>query len=119
VKDGPHHRPDRPKEAAVPAERHETVRREIVELLSGRELSAQEISGAVRISIREALGHLEHIEKSLRKREARLIVVPSVCNKCGFVFAKRERLKKPGRCPVCRGETISEPRYAIGGNPQA
>jgi hypothetical protein len=39
--------------------------------------------------------------------------MPAVCKKCGFVFAKREKLKRPGKCPVCRGESIREPRFTI------
>jgi hypothetical protein len=34
-------------------------------------------------------------------------------NKCGFIFRKRDRLKKPGRCPVCHGEHIQDPLFSI------
>ncbi|MBA3060962.1 MAG: transcriptional regulator, partial [Nitrospirae bacterium] len=38
---------------------------------------------------------------------------PAECAKCSFVFRKRERLKKPGKCPICRSEFIQEPLFLI------
>jgi predicted Zn-ribbon and HTH transcriptional regulator len=102
------------REPFVPAERHETVRREIVEQLKGRTLSPKDISGAVHISVKEVYEHLEHIRRSLTKREDHLTVIPAECKKCGFIFRKRERLTKPGKCPVCRSETIEEPLFSLG-----
>lgn len=55
------------------------------------------------------------IRQSLHGGEVRLEVEAATCRKCGFVFAKRERPDRPGRCPVCRGESISEPRFSIRG----
>ena len=92
-------------------EQHDTLRHEIVSLLDGDELSAREISAAIGIAEKEVYGHLEHIQ--LHKRDLHLLITPAVCRKCGFVFRKRERLKKPGKCPVCRGELISEPLFSI------
>jgi hypothetical protein len=40
-------------------------------------------------------------------------VTPAECRKCGFVFQKREKLKKPGKCPICRSESIEEPLFGI------
>ena len=99
------------KEPFVPAEQHDTLRHGIVSLLDGDELTAREISEALGICEKEVYGHLEHIR--LHKRDLHLLITPAVCRKCGFVFRKRERLKKPGRCPVCRGELISEPLFSI------
>jgi predicted Zn-ribbon and HTH transcriptional regulator len=103
----------RDKEPPVPAERHETIRQEIMEVLEGRTLSAKEISGLVGVSAREAYEHLEHIHRSAEKKDFRFTVIPAECKKCGFVFRKREKLKKPGKCPVCRGESIQEPLFSI------
>ncbi|MEJ2684110.1 MAG: hypothetical protein P8Z71_06920 [Candidatus Sulfobium sp.] len=105
----------KPRKPSVPEERSETVRREIAAVLEGPALSAREISGQVRLSEKEVYGHLQHIQKTLNKGDCRLDVTPAECIKCGFVFRKRERLKKPGRCPVCRGELIREPLFAIRG----
>jgi hypothetical protein len=106
----------RPKEAFVPAERNETVRHEIIEALKGDPLSPEEISAAVHISVREVYEHLDHIRRSLANRTHHLVIMPAVCKKCGFIFRKREKLKKPGKCPVCRSETIEDPLFSLGGD---
>ncbi len=104
-------RKSKAKEPFVPAEQHDTLRHEIVSLLDGHELSAREISETIGIAEKDVYGHLEHIQ--MHKRDLRLAITPAACRKCGFVFRKRERLKKPGRCPVCRGELIREPLFSI------
>lgn len=103
----------RPKEPSVPPEREETDRRKIMDILSDRPQSARDISVEAGISMKEVYGHLEHIQKTLGKKDHRLVVIPSECKKCGFVFRKRERLNKPGKCPVCRSESIEEPLFSI------
>ncbi len=103
----------KPKEPAVPVERHDTVRHEIAALLEGSALTAKEISASVRLPEREVYDHLEHLRKTMSKRDYQLIVTPAECAKCGFIFRKREKLKKPGRCPVCRNEQIREPLFSI------
>jgi len=101
------------KEPTTPVERHETVRQQIMEVLEVQLLSAKDISGSVGISVKEVYDHLDHIQKTLSKKSRRLAVIPAECKKCGFVFRKRERLKKPGKCPVCRSETIEDPVFKI------
>jgi predicted Zn-ribbon and HTH transcriptional regulator len=104
---------NRPKEPATPVERHETVRREIMDILEERLVTAKDISGNVGIPMKEVYDHLDHIRKTLNMKSHRLSVTPAECRKCGFVFRKRERLKKPGKCPVCRSESIEEPLFSI------
>jgi predicted Zn-ribbon and HTH transcriptional regulator len=104
---------NKPKEPSLPTERNETVRREITDVLKERILSAKDISGIVGIPVKEVYEHLAHIQKSLGKGEHRLDVIPAECRKCGFLFKKRERLKKPGKCPVCRSESIEDPLFSI------
>jgi len=101
------------KEPFVPAERHETVRREIIERLKGQTLSPMDISAAVHIPVKEVYEHLEHIRRSLIKQEHHLTIMPAECKKCGFIFKKREKLTKPGKCPICRSETIEEPLFSL------
>src|SRR6266540_5485602 len=98
------------KEPFVPAAKIETLRHEILALLKVRELSAKEISAEVRVSEADVLENLEHIRLMIRKEDAQLHITPASCKKCGFVFVKRDRLTKPGKCPVCRCEQIHEPR---------
>lgn len=112
----------RPKKPTVPSPKDETVRQAILALLAGGQpVSALEISGEVRIPEREVRGHLEHVRRTLRATGRRLVVVPAECPECGFVFHKRDRLSKPGKCPVCGNGHISEPLFSVeeedGGRP--
>jgi hypothetical protein len=100
----------RPKEPALPAERRTTIRREIMDALQGRTLSARELSIEVGVPERDVYEHLEHIRMSAG---GSLAVAPAECRKCGFVFRKREKLRRPGRCPACNGESIAEPLFSI------
>ncbi len=101
------------KKPFVPDDRLETVRKEIIFALEDQPLSAREISGAVRIPEKAVFDHLQHIQKTINRVGSTLIIKPSECKKCGFVFKKREKLKKPGRCPKCRNEAITEPVFSI------
>lgn len=101
---------NRPKQPTTPADRRETLRREIVSVLSEETMTAREISERVGIQERDVVDHLEHIRAALH---GRLVVTPAVCMGCGFSFTKRERLKGPGRCPVCRSEHIAEPSFSV------
>lgn len=96
-----------------PVDRKETLRRKIVSLLSEGALSARQISVRAGISEKEVYAHLPHVGKTVAQRGGRLIVAPAECRRCGFAFRKRERPARPGRCPVCRGESISEPRFSV------
>lgn len=103
----------KPKKPFVPAERHETIRRHIMSAIEGKALSAKDISAEVGISEKEVYDHLEHIHRSFHHGGGYLVVTPAECQGCGFVFKKRDRLKKPGKCPVCNGESITEPLFTI------
>jgi transcriptional regulator len=101
------------KEPFTPRETFDTIRKEIIaELLQGT-CSARDLSAAARIPERDVYNHLEHIHKSIVSSNLHLVITPAECKKCGFVFAKREKLKRPGKCPVCKGESIREPLFAI------
>lgn len=101
------------KEPYIPADRKETVRQGIISALKGNMLSAKELSGELRVSEKEIYEHLDHIQMSVHKSGGILVVTPAECRKCGFIFKKREKLKKPGRCPICRNESIEEPLFEI------
>jgi predicted Zn-ribbon and HTH transcriptional regulator len=104
------------KEPATPPDMHDTVRRAIIAALDQGERSARDLSVEVRAPEKEVYDHLEHIRKTMGATGRHLAVTPAKCKKCGFVFSKRERLKKPGKCPVCRGESIHEPLFSIEEN---
>ena len=104
---------ERIREPFVPVERFDTIRHRIVALLSEQPATARQISAELRIPEREIYEHLEHIRKTMHKGSQRLVVRPASCEKCGFVFRKRERLKKPGKCPMCRSESIVETLFSV------
>jgi len=101
------------KEPFVPQERHDTIRQEIISVLAERTLSAREISAEIGISEKEVVDHLGHIRIAVHKSKERLMIIPAECKSCGFRFKKRERLTKPGKCPICRHKYIQEPRFSI------
>ena len=106
---------ERPKIPFIPTERHTTVRQQIMEILAEGTFSAKELSAEVKASEKDVYAHLEHIRKTAEKKDHHLMVTPAECKKCGFVFEKREKLKKPGKCPACKGESIQEPIFSIQG----
>jgi hypothetical protein len=88
-----------------------TIRKEIADLLGRESLDLREISQILRIREKEILEHLQHIARSVHPRK--LAMDPATCLQCGFVFKKRERFSAPSRCPLCKSESISPPRYRI------
>jgi hypothetical protein len=88
-----------------------TIRKEIADLLEKDPLGLREISQILRIREKEVLDHLQHIARSVHPRK--LAMDPAACLQCGFVFKKRERFSTPSRCPLCKSESISPPRYRI------
>jgi predicted Zn-ribbon and HTH transcriptional regulator len=103
----------REKHEPVPPERTATIPSLIRTALSAGPLTARDLSRAIGVSEREVLRHLEHLERSLKEDGAKLLVDPPACLGCGFVFRKRERLSRPSRCPVCRGERLSSARFSV------
>jgi predicted Zn-ribbon and HTH transcriptional regulator len=101
------------KRPPTPAARGATIRQQIETLLEEGPQSARDISAAVGIPEKEVAAHLEHLRQSLRGGGRQLRIHPAVCRGCGFAFGKRDRLTRPGRCPACRGESISPPRFAL------
>lgn len=96
----------------VPPDR--TPRQRIIELLTGTRLSSRQLAQMLGIPERQVEDHLTHIVKTLaRDRARRFILDPSTCPDCGFVFRDRRKLTRPSRCPRCRSESVTAPRYGI------
>lgn len=87
-----------------------TRRKDIIELLSKQAMTVRELAEFFHADARDILIDLEHIAKSVRPK---LEMEPSSCKSCGFVFKKRERHKRPSRCPECKAEKITEPIFSI------
>jgi predicted Zn-ribbon and HTH transcriptional regulator len=91
----------------------QTLRQQIIELLSSDELTLRDLSQALGIPEKEVVGHLGHIERTLRNQGKKLIETPYQCLSCGFIFDKRTRFSKPGRCPSCKNSHIRTASYRI------
>jgi len=102
------------RDPSIPRETDVTERRRIISAITGSARSARQISAAAGIPEKEVYGHLRHIRRTVAREGLRLTVIPAECNRCGFLFRKRDRPERPGKCPVCRGESISPPLFAIG-----
>ena len=85
-----------------------------MELIAGTLRTSRELADLVEVPERLVEDHLAHIVRSVaRDRARRFVLDPSACQDCGFVFRNRTRLTKPSRCPRCRSEAISAPRFGI------
>jgi predicted Zn-ribbon and HTH transcriptional regulator len=90
----------------------------MVELLTGSRLSSYQLAQLLGISERQVEDHLLHVVRTLTKdRSRRFVLEPSSCQHCGFLFRDRTKLTRPSRCPRCRSESISAPRYGIDPRP--
>ena len=96
----------------VPA-RHETARQALRDALVDGPLTAHELSARAGIPERDVVGHLEHLERTAKAHGDIFLVEPARCEECGFVFKKRDRLGRPGKCPVCRNAHIVPPRFEM------
>lgn len=90
-----------------------TIRQQIADLLKQDLCDALMLSQAVGISEKDVYSHLEHIRRSAVAAGNRFVMEPAACGGCGYVFADRRRLTRPGRCPKCRQGRVSRPAYRI------
>ena len=90
-----------------------TIRQQIIEILKTGEQNARQISQDLGIKEKEVYSHLPHISKSLSKHGKKLKTIPAACIDCGFKFKSSNRITKPGRCPLCKGQRIENPRFII------
>lgn len=93
----------------------ETSRQRIVEILRREEMGFEELRRELEVPARALEEDLRHVERSLRRGSERLRIDPAACRACGFVFRDRvsKHLHAPSRCPRCRSERISDPRFRI------
>lgn len=104
----------RRKRLPGPEARGRTMRAEMRDALRDGPLTFRDLSQRLGIREREVPAHLAHLARSLRACGECLVVEPAACLECGFRFEHRERFARPGRCPRCRAERISAPRFRIG-----
>lgn len=90
----------------IPPARVETVRQALLAALAAAALPVSVLSQRLGESEKVLLDHLQSLQ-----RAGRVEVCPPTCGHCGFAFAGRTRVTKPGRCPRCKSTRIPEPRY--------
>jgi len=88
-----------------------TRRKDIIELLSKQAMTVRELAEWFHADAKDIIIDLEHVSQSVKP--AKLAMEPSMCRLCEFVFKERERLKRPGKCPECNSEKITEPVFSI------
>jgi predicted Zn-ribbon and HTH transcriptional regulator len=96
----------------LPPER--TPRQRIIDSITGTRLSSYQLAQMLGIPERQVEEHLTHVVKTIsRDKTRKFILDPARCQDCDFVFRDRRRLTRPSRCPHCRSEGITAPRYGI------
>lgn len=96
-----------------PPERRQTWRDALYEELRKHPQTIRELSILIGAQQKDLLDHLAHLERSLARTDEQLVVDPARCLGCQFEFAERTRLAKPGRCPRCKSNRITLPRFSI------
>jgi predicted Zn-ribbon and HTH transcriptional regulator len=91
----------------------QTVRQQMTALLQERDMTARELSQALRIREKEVYEHLSHVARSALARKTKLTVLPFQCLACGYVFTERRRFTRPSRCPRCKKSHLEMPTYRI------
>lgn len=79
-------------------------------------MTAHQLSAAVGVPERDVVGHLEHLDRSLRREGKRLGIEAARCDDCGFTFEDRKKLGRPSRCPKCRSERVRPPWFYVIGS---
>jgi len=93
----------------------QSVRQSMIEELKGSWCSARDLSGRLSIPEKEVVRHLEHVARTLARQGRFLARQPPVCKGCGYVFRKRGKFHKPGKCPRCRHTAIEPPLFKVEG----
>jgi hypothetical protein len=89
-----------------------TRRQEIRELLSEGTWTLDGLVARYVVAKKIIVEDLEHIARSVAPRQ-RLLILPPVCEECGFRFKDRARFSDPSRCPRCKNEHLSAQRFRI------
>ena len=91
-----------------------TIRQRLIDVLSGTRLTTDQLAGMLGIPERQVEEHLIHVVKTVARDPVRRFrLEPAKCLDCGFTFHDRTKLTRPSRCPQCRREGITAPRYGI------
>ena len=87
-------------------------RKDMIDLLYESPMSVHQMAEMLEESPKDIEDDLKHLIKSLRNLPYHAHIDPAHCRKCGFQFNK-DKLHKPGKCPLCKNTWIDEPLIAI------
>jgi len=87
-------------------------RKDFLPILMGHPHSINELALLLDEEPKEVEQDLNHFLKSLKRMPYHAVIEPAVCRHCGFVF-HHDKLRKPGKCPQCKGTWIREPQISI------
>lgn len=89
-----------------------TRRKEIIEVLKHRKLTLKGLADEFLAEQEDILEDLHHIAQTMFPEMDLRMELPE-CKTCGYEFKQRKKGKPPSRCPTCKGESITHPRYFI------
>ncbi|HYE30506.1 MAG TPA: transcriptional regulator [Methylomirabilota bacterium] len=88
------------------------LRKDLLHILTGNPMTVAALARLLAMKPAEVADDLEHLFKSVRHTEHEAVVDPAVCKKCGFAFSP-ETLRKPSKCPECKGSWIADPKISF------
>lgn len=99
----------------------ETIREKIICILreSDKPLSVDDLILILNLNPREKTklyDHIMHAAKTMKAKtngKEEIVMIPPRCLKCGYIFKKLEKARKPSRCPKCKNENIGPPLFLI------
>ena len=93
------------------------ARKELIPLLLDNPMTVSEIARQTGQSLGDAASDLDHLLLSLPHTEYEAAISPAHCRKCRFEFGP-EKLRKPSKCPQCKGTWLSEALIQVRAKPR-
>ncbi len=88
------------------------IRKDLINLLLDRPTRLSDLAQILDVSPKDLANDLDHLFKSLKRSDYKIVVKPATCLKCGFIFSKN-KLTKPSKCPKCKSTWIDDPLVKI------
>ena len=87
-------------------------RKNLIDILQAQPISLHELAAMLEEKPKDLEDDLQHLFRSLSSEPLSPVISPATCHKCGFVFHK-DKLHKPGKCPLCKGTWITDPLISL------
>lgn len=87
-------------------------RKNLIPLLLDRPMTVTEISRFADQPGKDTVEDLQHLLQSIKHTEYKPVIEAATCKKCGFEFGP-DKLRKPSKCPQCKGTWVTEPRISF------